>query len=72
MAFGMFGQYCHDCKMPIEPGDKVRRDTKNNAYHARHSVSSEEAAKVYLEAFSNGLLWFGGTKPKQNYPQDNR
>ena len=58
--------------MPIEPGEKVKRDAENNVYHAGHSVSSEDAAKVYLEAFSEGLSWFDGTKPNQNFPQDNR
>ena len=72
MAFGMFEQYCHDCKMPIEPGEKTTVDAENRAYHARHSVSSEEAAKVYVEAFSEALFWFGGTKPNRNFPQDNR
>jgi len=58
--------------MPIELDEKMRVDAENRTYHDKHSVSSEDAAKVYLEAFSEGLSWFDGTKPNQNFPQDNR
>lgn len=58
-------KYCTKCQMPIELGEKVSRDAQNKPYHDRHSVTSEEAAEIYLKDFASDLFYFGGTAPKQ-------
>lgn len=51
--------------MPVEPDEKISVDDRNNVYHDRHSVTSEEAAEIYLKLFASGLFYFGGTASKQ-------